>query len=350
MSVAISIIPNYSLHYQALYIELARAAIKSCRNLDILSIPHGAGSAIPSWVPNWSDSNRLPNTLFKLGQGTPGRISDTEAFAASGKFFAEPNIVSSATELILNGHEIDNLEVVADPFRWADGSEVERAINRNAFTIYIKAQSSPDYDATADPMVADMKQQQRVLVQLLLDFYNTMICWKKLADETTADAHASGVYAAGETSETVLLLTLEGGSNPSGSQATAKCWEHFFATLQRGANAATRVLSGDASVTVNELYEPIRLPDEHREFQEWDAPLYGPVNRRRLARTKRGYLALVGPEAREGDDVVLLHGGRTPYIVRRIEGQTKFVSDAYVHGIMYGEAWDPSLCHEIRLV
>ena len=46
---------------------------------------------------------------------------------------------------------------------------------------------------------------------------------------------------------------------------------------------------------------------------------------------------------REGDLIVVLDGSPTPHVVRRIEDRGgseryEFVGDAYVHGLMYGEA------------
>jgi hypothetical protein len=64
---------------------------------------------------------------------------------------------------------------------------------------------------------------------------------------------------------------------------------------------------------------------------------------RRLARTERGYLALVGAGARVGDAVALVRGCGVPVVLRRREderGGWRLVSDAYVHGVMDGSRWD----------
>lgn len=61
---------------------------------------------------------------------------------------------------------------------------------------------------------------------------------------------------------------------------------------------------------------------------------------RRVAATKSGHLGLVPRTAQPGDQVWLFAGGRTPYILRPTDspGQYSFVGEAYVHGIMDGEA------------
>ncbi|KAL2694721.1 hypothetical protein Neosp_001307 [[Neocosmospora] mangrovei] len=62
---------------------------------------------------------------------------------------------------------------------------------------------------------------------------------------------------------------------------------------------------------------------------------------RRLFVTKTGYVGLSPPSAQPGDIVVLLSGGRVPFIVRKeIPDSSKYyrvVGETYVHGIMDGE-------------
>jgi hypothetical protein len=61
------------------------------------------------------------------------------------------------------------------------------------------------------------------------------------------------------------------------------------------------------------------------------------------------------PMDSEAEDIIaLLEGGRVPYILRpkvgMEEGYYELIGDAYVHGIMDGEAWKPDLLQEIILV
>ncbi|KAJ3479100.1 hypothetical protein NLG97_g8406 [Lecanicillium saksenae] len=61
---------------------------------------------------------------------------------------------------------------------------------------------------------------------------------------------------------------------------------------------------------------------------------------RRVASTANRYLGLVPRTAQEGDQIWLFSGGRTPYILRPTgrPGRYIFIGEAYVHGIMDGEA------------
>lgn len=51
---------------------------------------------------------------------------------------------------------------------------------------------------------------------------------------------------------------------------------------------------------------------------------------------------MVGPDIMEaGDVVVVLYGGRTPFLIRRREGGTwMLVGECYVHGMMNGEVFE----------
>jgi len=83
---------------------------------------------------------------------------------------------------------------------------------------------------------------------------------------------------------------------------------------------------------------------------------------RRLAWTEAGRLALVPRETRAGDGVALVKGGDMPLVIRpcgddgggtdgkAVGAQWTLVGDSYVHGVMYGEAWDEGRCGEIGLV
>lgn len=70
----------------------------------------------------------------------------------------------------------------------------------------------------------------------------------------------------------------------------------------------------------------------------------------RMARTKSGYLAIIPESSKVGDHIALLEGGKTPYVLRKVEEKWKILGDCYVHGVMFGESWDKESCHEIELM
>ena len=74
---------------------------------------------------------------------------------------------------------------------------------------------------------------------------------------------------------------------------------------------------------------------------------------RALFSTERGYIGLGPPHCRPGDLVCILFGGEVPFVLRPVGGRYQLVGDAYVHGIMEGEALstpgfeDSKACFEI---
>ena len=54
------------------------------------------------------------------------------------------------------------------------------------------------------------------------------------------------------------------------------------------------------------------------------------------------------PSVRSGDEIWFLHGAFAPVILRRLAtGNYRFMGEAYVHGVMYGEAGAESRRHEL---
>ncbi|KAL9619119.1 MAG: hypothetical protein Q9160_006208 [Pyrenula sp. 1 TL-2023] len=79
--------------------------------------------------------------------------------------------------------------------------------------------------------------------------------------------------------------------------------------------------------------------------------LTAPTYRRRMAETDMGFFALVPEGTEAGDKIVILEGGNLPLVMRDTKGEGVFelVGESYVHGIMFGEAWDESQCETIRI-
>jgi hypothetical protein len=72
---------------------------------------------------------------------------------------------------------------------------------------------------------------------------------------------------------------------------------------------------------------------------------------RRMIRTEqKRYIGLVSGNVRQGDEVWLFEGSKVPLIIRRqTEGYGRLIGDAYIHGIMYGEAFRIGDCEDLIL-
>jgi hypothetical protein len=64
----------------------------------------------------------------------------------------------------------------------------------------------------------------------------------------------------------------------------------------------------------------------------------GDMFKRRPFMSEQGYVGLAPSHAEPGDVIIIIYGAIVPFIVRRLSnGQSQFVGEAYVHGIMDGE-------------
>jgi hypothetical protein len=64
---------------------------------------------------------------------------------------------------------------------------------------------------------------------------------------------------------------------------------------------------------------------------------------RRFFFTRKGYMGLGPPNVKVGDEIALLFGGPTPYVLRDdSHGFYQYIGEVYVHGIMHGEAMKDS--------
>lgn len=86
---------------------------------------------------------------------------------------------------------------------------------------------------------------------------------------------------------------------------------------------------------------------------------------RKFAMTSKGFIGWVPREARNGDVLTFMPGGKVPYVLRQVTEtdspnasvgnssearRYRFLGDAYIHGIMQGQAYDETHLEAISLV
>jgi len=59
-----------------------------------------------------------------------------------------------------------------------------------------------------------------------------------------------------------------------------------------------------------------------------------------MLQTSKGHIGLAGEACRAGDVVSILFGAGVPFILRRAGQEFVLIGEAYVHGIMDGEAME----------
>jgi hypothetical protein len=155
-------------------------------------------------------------------------------------------------------------------------------------------------------------------------------------------------YRNGDTWRTALWFTiLHYGYNPNVLRRKHLDRDHLIGNMVK-CNEVHDVLAHMLRTGLSQC-EVLRIVGlEERRFGRWFErrmdfiEVLEPVMfMRRFFMTEMLYFGFGAKSLRVGDKVVVLLGGKVPYIVRRVDGENgvyRFVGDAYVHGIMNGEA------------
>lgn len=86
------------------------------------------------------------------------------------------------------------------------------------------------------------------------------------------------------------------------------------------------------------------IPDDTRS--QYSSALSRACTSRRFFTTRKGYIGLGPPTLQTEDNICILFGGRTPYILRPHGKSYCLIGECYIHGIMFGEALREECFHE----
>ncbi|PTB63800.1 HET-domain-containing protein [Trichoderma citrinoviride] len=302
------LVADYSKSVEEVYLDVAVRGLRGADDLIMLSATHHSrpnnrrrapGNErhldLPSWVPDWRD---LPMHIL----GSPA-----VPHRASGDTRPELTIDEEARVLHIRGVRVDVVE-------------------RHSWTIY----------GTAFQVRQDDQGSNRKNDQYVSRTHPMEVLWKQICGFQTftlsRDYSRSAFFA--------LIQTLTNActgmdrSRPYSSVSPNEWLASGAAYLQTPISPSIHALSltGD----------PFKWSHEATLITRY----------RRFAVTRGGYFVL-GPDAlQEGDVVVLLRGGKTPFLLREVHddddgtasgggsgGGWVLVGECYVHGLMDGEGW-----------
>ncbi|KAI0814575.1 heterokaryon incompatibility protein-domain-containing protein [Xylaria sp. FL0064] len=313
---AAHIIPDYNKLVAQVYKEAALSLIQHQCNLDILSMRYPkslddvdcAIKGLPSWVPDWtldSDSTLLYDMddrlcalpYYNASQNTRCQVTS----AASGSLAVRGKFISRVATLS------------------SDDDHMEKSSLKKSFQAWQKIIGIDE-----DPN----RQYARSTSTTVKDVFWQTLCCSLIPD------------LAGPRKNKLLYKTTD--DSP---------YRHLF----------------DAWWEWCEKYDcdPDKLVDIHSEYSRREIDMFGGVvstsiNMRRLfVSDGDGLIGLVPSDAAIGDSVVLLEGGRVPYIIRlvrdlgddsNIQDSYELIGAAYVHGVMDGSEWKDAEIKELCLL
>ncbi|KAI1505146.1 heterokaryon incompatibility protein-domain-containing protein [Biscogniauxia marginata] len=289
--------PDYTLNTAEVYTKVAVHFLQKHRNLDILSIATrpvrdfldiSRVHWLPSWVPDWRDGQRFGTDVRYQAIafcGNAGHIGSFDAmYDAPLSLEATPIVLQDdAQVLVLDGINVDTIEVICD--------------------VYLGRQ-----------------QELKVVGEVLSQ-------WKGIAD------------------------------------LSKECCYQYTGQPMREAWWRTILMDNTLEVRLGETMSRYRIPPKNGKL-EWfpyfppsaeddfeamkKATLHmGPMVGRRFFKTAKGLIGLAPASAQKGDHVVVLFGGKAPFIMRDF-GLYHLVGESYVHGIMHGEVIHQPRIEEFR--
>jgi len=279
--------PDYkeSTSCEWVYTAAARAMLFAGQ-IDILSLSQNRDKTcgLPSWVPDWRDKIIRPS----------GQLSKDTFFAASG-----PQLSTSKYKIV--GSNLDGITL-------------------KGYHVDIIEELIPGRTTRDQYMKEDLPQLGKYLesIRSLCDksnakaWVNFFEIYTKASDR--ADAHIRIPIADQEMNHNQFGVGGLQSTTALSQRAYTSLLEHIDGKLDTPSHAAAL-----------------------RDVACYNLCMKDQLFRRPFL-AKKGYVGLVPDHAKVGDVLAIFLCGKFPYVVRGDgDGTYKFIGDAYVHGIMYGE-------------
>lgn len=298
--------PDYARSPAEVFINTALRILQTGSNLDLLNhVGNAKEIELPSWVPDWSP----PKSRFLL----------------KPMFWSIPrwDLCASANTLPIYNFEVDHSVLIVH-------GAVMDSIRCNAGDPSINASllaQDPDLALVEYPCMMGVLQKicedfqyQPTLENIpadLIDHLSRTVIADRPLDGDLADRQPSACFLA--------YLNM--------------CRFHYEVAVFRRNGGSCPPEQPDITTQVL-----------GSKFSNYSVIAEG----RSLCVTRNDRLCLAPPETKVGDIVAIFYGGKTAYILRPVREDFEIIGEAYVHGLMKGEALeDPkfqNMVRKIRLV
>ena len=301
---------DYTKDPVSVYCDVTRFQIRaSPRMLDVLDyVQHNADPTagdFPSWVPKWFE----PKSCSTLGMGC------FLAGLCDGHFryFAEihdsplTGIASRPRVLSLDGYFVDLVQTTSEiiTFSIVDPVPVEH-IWSQIFSY---------------PFIRPLNHSYRTGESLDVEFCNTLMVSPLGAVMGLAQAEMSN-SVTNQSSYNQKSNTKETSTQQADSDVA-----HFITNVARQRGAPM------------EAYNPLMANAERGNLQRFAVAVQSFTYNRRVFMTRDGRLGLGPKMMQPGDEIVVLFGGRMPFVLRRRPDHHVFVGDCYIRDddLMWGK-------------
>lgn len=374
--------PGIDVNYRSNPADAYRAATKKLLeqsgNLDVLGFcypykppivvkppPNGVPKLpswedLPSWVPNWGSAGNLAAPLMNDAKGKPRTTHASRGMRSSPRWeddgrtlILKGHIVDTVTKLgsVKSGIMFDDRNEGAMDF-WVNDPEVMAAMDATSAT-------SDDFDPDRPmrALVSDcwkviklagpkMKNNISKVASHIVMLKEHYIEWQDMLE---TELQGTNGPAPADVFREILSTSTP---CPDGEAETQRRFDKWIKEL-----SLVRKLKGVHVDRISPaMFKTIALvsgfwnaaDEEDDSFSTYTEH----TGRRRLGFTQNGRVCLLPSRAELGDKIALFQGGRVPVVLRAKEGSgsRELVGEAFVHGIMDGEAFDEGKCVNFRIL
>ena len=304
-------VPDYSLSIDEVFVNFSKYHIEQTGTLDVLGAvedhSYRLKKALPSWIPDWEvHPPALP--LSSLDQYSSWDASRESKDQISAVFSSDNRVLTA------RGIKVDTILHVSD-----------------SFLEYV-----PLPGTALDWMPHLKTEQANKLILSFSDFFmqQRFRQWETMARNNKQFPGNDDVLSAFIRSVTADAPLLSRGRNATDTSMTSSNLENVYTAWRKYWNAASQyqgryISTSYTSATPAELEMAVTFMKAHHRAA------YG---RRFFTSKSHGYMGLCPTLTRKGDMLVVLFGGRTPFVLRKVgRGRLKFIGECYTHGLMHGE-------------
>lgn len=315
-------LPHYESPFQKICIDSMRIAINETGRLDVLALRGNISKDLPSWVVDFGQRPQLyPLTRNLELEDFPRRWQAGRGLNPAPVHTTNPG---DPKKLLVHGLEFD--EVVGEPAPSFDDVDTNFRIGK---LLQILVQSQSDQYGAPDPCAS---------------FVRTIIKDTYTGEPTDAELYdAFSAFLAMRIWEHELALR-------PGETTKARDTKHALAKLLKDTEDILNELSAKYSVfpSWNKIQEIKRFLEQDgtpekieldRQVMEFSESFRIAYFGRRLFQTEKGYFGITSEMVEEGDRIWISSSSDTPLVLRpQRDGEYILVGEAYIHGIMNGEA------------
>ncbi|KAH7383465.1 heterokaryon incompatibility protein-domain-containing protein [Cadophora sp. MPI-SDFR-AT-0126] len=260
---------------------------------------------LPSWVPDWLVHDSAGAAVFSI-------IREKSFNASKGTLPVMYPLGEYGTEecfITQTGYSLGKISSLTKP--------------RHELKIDIAATPANELMEGPEPTTSQPTTNMNVMRKVDLEWLQ----WHNDAEKVLEDAISNGQLSRYEQPRTAFAFTLLAGDDYKGANATVTTVPIENPELSLAAVIAD-IASPDPTLHLGSMN-----PDSLYKSQAAVA-----CRDRHFAVTEAGYVGLVPTCSQTGDEIFLLGGVSTPFVLRQ-KSERKFalVGDSYIHGVMEGE-------------